>query len=113
MYYVISDSEGSTLDTFRDESDAMHALVGMVSRQPADREELLLLAYRDDGAPLGAARLVDDVLREVREAALQRLRERVHELCPISGTRTASVRIVDRPTADREERPQRVLLATS
>lgn len=86
MYYVISDSEGSTLDTFHGELDAMRALVAMVSRRPQDRDELLLLAYADDGTPTGVARLVDDVVRDLRETALCRLREKVRQVAPVTGT---------------------------
>lgn len=61
MHYVISDSEGNTLDTFRDERDAELALLAMVAAQPSDANELLLLAHADDGTPVGAARLAQDI----------------------------------------------------
>lgn len=63
MYYVITDSEGNTLDTFRDGREAEQALLAMVTDEPGDANELLLLAHEDDGSPVGSARLYEDVLR--------------------------------------------------
>ncbi len=63
MYYVITDSEGTTLDTFRDEREAEQGLLAMVAAEQGAENELLLLAHEDDGTPVGGARLYEDVLR--------------------------------------------------
>jgi hypothetical protein len=63
MYYAISDSEGSTLDTFTDERAAEDALVELSQRHDTSGETFFLLAYEDDGSPIGDARVVGDVLQ--------------------------------------------------
>lgn len=72
MYYAISDSEGNTLDSFRDERIAEQSLLVMVAERPEDEDELLLLAYDDAGNPVGAARLAVDIRQERGAAALER-----------------------------------------
>lgn len=74
MYYVISDSEGKTLDTFRDADRAEQALLVMVARRPEDESDLLLLAYDEAGEPAGPARLAADVRQERQAVALERMR---------------------------------------
>jgi hypothetical protein len=74
MHYVISDSEGNTLDTFRDERAAERVLLVMVAERPEDENELLLLAYDDEGEPAGPARLATDVRCGSALAAIERCR---------------------------------------
>jgi hypothetical protein len=61
MEYVITDSEGNTLDTYRDEREAERALLDIVAEHPADSRRVLLIAYADDGSAVGDARLAEDV----------------------------------------------------
>jgi hypothetical protein len=61
MYFAISDSEGNTVESFHEEAEAERALLAMVDECPADADELLLLAYEDDGTPAGDARLASDL----------------------------------------------------
>jgi len=65
MYHVISDSEGSTVDSFSDEHEAEAELLALTQRHGGSGEIFFLLAYEDDGRPVGEARLAEDVLRRV------------------------------------------------
>jgi hypothetical protein len=65
MYYIISDSEGSTVDSFSDERAAEAELLTLAQRHEGSGEVFFLLAYEDDGRPVGEARLAEDVLRRV------------------------------------------------
>lgn len=74
MFYVISDSEGNTLDSFRNAREAEEGLLAMVAERPEDENDLLLLVHDDAGEPAAAARLAADVRQERAGAALERIR---------------------------------------
>jgi len=110
MHYVISDSEGNTLDTFREERKAEQALLAMVADEPEGAKELLLLAHEDDGSPVGSARLYEDVLRSrtndlAAAGVLQRSRDRlVHWKATTVSTQTVGSTVITEIT--RSDRPK-------
>jgi hypothetical protein len=59
MRFVITDSEGNLLDSFDDELTAHLALREIAADDPDDRP--FLLAYSDDGTPVGEAVTVDEL----------------------------------------------------
>jgi hypothetical protein len=83
MYYVISDSEGSTLDTFTDERAAEDALVELSRRHERSGETFFVLAYEDDGRPVGEARLVGDVLQQQLSGLLRQFEVDYGWLAPL------------------------------
>lgn len=63
MYYVIVDSEGSSLASFDDLFEAEDSLMALSAQGPDD--DLLLLTYAEDGSVVRSARLPEDVAPEV------------------------------------------------
>jgi hypothetical protein len=55
MDYMIIDSAGNTLASFEDELDARAALHAMVAVEPEAAEHVVLLAYNEEGMPVGEA----------------------------------------------------------
>lgn len=53
MYYVLMDSTGNLIESFRDEDAARAALEEIVENEPEAAEDVVLLAYEDDGTPGG------------------------------------------------------------
>lgn len=53
-YYVILDSAANLVDSFDREDEARAALEGIVRQDPEAAAEYGLLAYGDDGHPVGA-----------------------------------------------------------
>lgn len=62
MRYAISDIEGETLATHHDQRSAVVAVFGMIDRGESPASALFLLAYGDDGEPVGEAVRGDDLL---------------------------------------------------
>lgn len=62
MRYAISDIEGDTLATHDDQRSAVVAVFGMIDRGESPASALFLLAYGDDGEPVGEAVRGDDLL---------------------------------------------------
>jgi hypothetical protein len=52
MYFLLMDTHGSALDTFAEESEAVHAWEEMVQSDPATHEEVAILRCDDDGRTL-------------------------------------------------------------
>ena len=63
MYYAISDNEGNAVDSFSDQHQAQAELLALTERHSG--ETFFLLAYDDDGRPVGEARLAEDLLTRV------------------------------------------------
>lgn len=82
MRYAISDIEGDTLEIHDDQRTAVVAVFGMIDRGESPAHELFLLAYGDDGEPVGDAIRGDELLQR---------RVRVHS--STDTIRPASVRI--------------------
>lgn len=61
MYYVLVDSEGNRVDAFQEEQAAHEALRAMVDEEPDAADDVLLLAYRDDGGREGEALMFSDL----------------------------------------------------
>lgn len=55
MRYAISDIEGDTLEIHDDQRSAVIAVFDMIDRGESPAHELFLLAYDDDGEPVGDA----------------------------------------------------------
>src|SRR5947208_399272 len=65
MHYVISDIQGSTVDSFAGPLEARRAFFLLAAEQPHLRNELFLLLYDDQGGPVGDALTVDDLTVEL------------------------------------------------
>lgn len=61
MTYMILDSTGSAINAFADEVAARAALRSLVAHDPAAAEHVFLLAYDDDGDPIGDAVTIADL----------------------------------------------------
>lgn len=61
MQYMILDSAGNALDSFDDELTAHATLHSMIRFEPDAADDVFLLAYDDDGMPVGEALSVFDV----------------------------------------------------
>ena len=55
MYYALFDSTGNLIESFTDEQEAREALDELAHDNPDSADELALLAYDDDGRPVGRA----------------------------------------------------------
>jgi hypothetical protein len=55
MDYMILDSAGNALASFEDELDARATLHAIVAVEPEAAEHVVLLAYNDEGMPVGDA----------------------------------------------------------
>jgi hypothetical protein len=60
MDYMILDSAGNALASFEDELTARATLHAIAAVDPEAREQVVLLAYDDDGMPVGDAVTVID-----------------------------------------------------
>jgi hypothetical protein len=71
MEYMILDSAGNAVASFEDEAAARATLYAIVEVEPDAADHLVLLAYDDDGMPVGDAKTYVDVppAVEVRESA--------------------------------------------
>ncbi len=63
MRFAISDIEGDTLDTYEDQRTAVEGIFDLIDRRPMTARELFLLAFNDDGSPVGEAVRGDELLR--------------------------------------------------
>jgi hypothetical protein len=55
MHFTIMDDAANVVDSFDSSADAARALEAIVAEDPAAADSLLLLAYDDDGNPVGEA----------------------------------------------------------
>ena len=55
MHFMIMDEAANAVDSFGDRNEAARALEAIVADDPAAADSLLLLAYDDDGNPVGEA----------------------------------------------------------
>jgi hypothetical protein len=62
MFWALYDSEGRRHGSFEEESAAREALIETVRARPALESELVLLAYDDDGEPIGDGVMFEDLL---------------------------------------------------
>jgi hypothetical protein len=58
MYYVLLSSTGNLVDSYNDEPSARAALQRIVDAEPEAAKDVALMAYGDDGLPLGDPVLV-------------------------------------------------------
>jgi hypothetical protein len=61
MKYLILDSTGSAVNEYADEVAAHVGLRNLVAEEPEAADHLALLAYGDDGQPVGGAVTFDDL----------------------------------------------------
>jgi hypothetical protein len=62
MNYVILDSTANLVDSFDDETQARAALEAIVRLDPRSAGEYALIAYDEDGQPVGDAVLGSDLV---------------------------------------------------
>ena len=60
MDYMILDSAGNALASFQDEETAHATLYAMSQVEPLAAEDVALIAYGDDGLPVGEAMFIAD-----------------------------------------------------
>jgi hypothetical protein len=53
MHYVLLSSTGNLIDSYEDESKARVALQRIIDTDPGSAEDVALMAYGDDGMPVG------------------------------------------------------------
>ena len=71
MRYLILDNMGNAVDAFRTRVAAEATLRAIVADEPDAADVLCVLAYNDDGRPVGDAKMYDDLppaARVVRSA---------------------------------------------
>jgi hypothetical protein len=61
MEYVILDSAGNAVASFHDDATARATLYAIVEVEPDAADHLVLLAYDDEGMPVGEAKMYVDV----------------------------------------------------
>jgi hypothetical protein len=59
--YVILDSTANLVESFDDEQEARLALEKILRQDPASADQYALLAYADDGKPVGDALAASDL----------------------------------------------------